>query len=300
MIIGHETSIAKDIAAICRPGLIMKTFLALILTLFFIAPALAGKDLPASGGERAYTFGIVPHYEARRLFAIWRPILDALQQETGLRFSARIGNSSAAFEQEVIGGQFDFAYMGPYHQVMSEKSAGYLPLVRDVGANIYGILVVRKDDPISDVKELDGKVGALPAPNALVAAMMIRADLENKFGIKIVPRYVHTHDSVYLNVVLGQAAAGGGQQKTLAEMQPAIRDQLRVLYRTADVTAHPVSAHPRVPAAVRKQVQDAFLRLGETPQGKALLATIPYKQVGVANLADYEPIRRMGLHRFTE
>lgn len=278
----------------------MKTLLALILVILLTTPALAGKAQPASGDERVYSFGIVPHYEARRLFAIWRPILDALQKETGLRFSARIGNSIATFEQEVIGGQFDFAYMGPYHQVMSEKSAGYLPLVRDIGANIYGILVVRKDDPIGDVKELAGKVVALPAPNAVAASMMIRADLENKFGIKIVPRYVHTHDSVYLNVVLGQAAAGGTQQKTLAEMQPAIRDQLRVIYKTAEVTAHPISAHPRVPAAVRKQVQEAFLRLGETPQGKALLATIPYKQVGAASLADYEPIRRMGLHRFTE
>lgn len=278
----------------------MKTLVALILACWLTAPALAGKVPPAGEGGRVYTFGIVPHYEARQLFAIWRPILNALQQETGLRFSARIGNSSATFEQEVIGGQFDFAYMGPYHQVMSEKSAGYLPLVRDVGANIHGILVVRKDDPIGDVKELAGKVVAMPAPNALVASMMIRADLENKFGIRIVPRYVHTHESVYLNVVLGQAAAGGGQQKTLAEMQPAIREQLRVLYKTAEVTAHPVSAHPRVPAAVRQQVQEAFLRLGETPQGKALLATIPYKQIGAASLADYEPIRRMGLQRFTE
>ncbi|MDP2195953.1 MAG: phosphate/phosphite/phosphonate ABC transporter substrate-binding protein [Rhodocyclaceae bacterium] len=278
----------------------MKTLVALILACWLAAPALAGKVPPAGEGGRVYTFGIVPHYEARRLSAIWRPILDALQQETGLRFSARIGNSIATFEQEVIGGQFDFAYMGPYHQVMSEKSAGYLPLVRDIGANIYGVLVVRKDDPIGDVKELAGKVVALPAPNAVAASMMIRADLENKFGIRIVPRYVHTHESVYLNVVLGQAAAGGTQQKTLAEMPPAIREQLRVLYKTAEVTAHPVSAHPRVPPAVRQQVQDAFLRLGETPQGKALLATIPYKQVGVASRADYEPIRRMGLHRFTE
>ncbi|MDO8958531.1 MAG: phosphate/phosphite/phosphonate ABC transporter substrate-binding protein [Rhodocyclaceae bacterium] len=277
----------------------MKTLLALLLAFLLTAPSLASKD-PPTQGERIYSFGILPHYETRRLFAIWRPILDALQKETGLRFSAKIGNSISAYEQEVIGGQFDFAYLGPYHQVMSEKSAGYLPLVRDVGANIYGILVVRKDDPIRDVKELDGKVVALPAPNAVAASMMIRADLENKYGIKIVPRYVHTHDSVYLNVVLGQAAAGGTQQKTLAEMQPAIREQLRVLYKTEEVTAHPISAHPRVPAAVRKKVQDAFLRLGETAQGKALLATIPYKQIGVARLEDYEPIRRMGLQRFQE
>ncbi len=276
----------------------MRTILTL-LTVLLWAMATAGAGQPPGSGPR-YSVGVLPHYEARRLFAIWRPLLDALERETGLQLSARIGKSIGTYEQEIIDGAFDFAYMGPYHQVLSESTAGYVPLVRDVGADIHGILVVRRDAPFGDVQELEGKVVALPAPNAIASSMMIRAELAERYGVRIVPRYVHTHDSVYLNVVLGETAAGGTQQKTLAQMRPEIRDQLRVLYRTRDIPAHPISAHPRVPEVDRERMRSGILALWADPQSRPLLEAVPFKALGSTGPEDYEPIRRMGLQRFQE
>ena len=247
---------------------------------------------------KVYTVGVVPQFEARRLYAIWKPLLDQLEKDTGLKFKFQGSPSIPAFEKKLLAGKFDFAYMNPYHLVWSQETEGYDPLVRDYSKKLHGILVVRKDDPITDIKQLDGKVLAFPAPNALGASLMMRAELHNKYAINIIPRYVKTHDSVYLNVLYKMATAGGGIQKTMNRQKPEIADKLRVLYRTHKVAPHPFGAHARVDNNVVKLVQQALLNMANTKTGVELLAKVPIKQIGTASMNDYIPLSRMHLKNF--
>lgn len=253
---------------------------------------------PVLAQEKIYTVGVVPQFEARKLHAIWRPILDQLQQATGYGFEMKGSPSIPEFEREFVEGKFDFAYMNPYHLVVANEKAGYVPLVRDHGRKLFGVLVVRKGSGITSPKELDGKTLAFPAPNALGASLQVRQELSDKFHITIDPMYVKTHDSVYLNVLTGKAAAGGGVQKTLNRQKPQYRDHLAVIHETEKVAPHPVAVLPRVPEDVRNKVRDAFLALGETEEGKALLEKIPMKKIGPARMDDYAPLKLMGLERF--
>ena len=54
----------------------------------------------------------------------------------------------------------------------------------------------------------------------------------------------------------------------------------------------------RVGAAIREQVRAAFLALGTTPEGRALLEKIPMDQVAPAQAEDFTPMMRMGLEKF--
>ncbi len=245
-----------------------------------------------------YTIGVVPQFDSRKILAIWRPILDEVEQQTGIRLRLQGSPSIPRFEKEFQAGKFDFAYMNPYHMLVANNDAGYAPLVRDHGRQLHGILVVRKDSPITDLTSLQGKIVAFPAPNALGASLMMRAELQGERKIDIEPNYVKSHTSVYLNVVTGMAAAGGGVQKTLSQQPAEIRDSLRVLHRTTKVAPHPLAVHPRVPAGVAEQVQQAMLSLGESEAGKLMLSKIPMKQVGIATLDDYTPLKKMGLEPF--
>lgn len=259
---------------------------------------LFSTPLSADHREPIYSFGVVPQFDSRRIVAIWRPILDELQNHTGLQFSLRGSRSIPDFEKEFTEGSFDFSYMNPYHILKANQQQGYLPLVRDIGRDLYGIIVVKKDSPIQKVEDLDGKLIAFPAPNALGASLMIRADFHNNYHIKIKPKYVNTHTSVYLNVALGETDAGGGVQKTLAGQRPEVLDELRVLYKTQKFPPHPISAHPRVPVDVQQQVKQALLAMGKTRTGKALLAKIPIQKIGATEIADYTAIDQLGLDDF--
>jgi phosphonate transport system substrate-binding protein len=163
---------------------------------------------------------------------------------------------------------------------------------------LHGILVVRRDAPIRSLKELEGKEVAFPSPNALGASLLMRTDLERMHHVKVKPLYVKTHSSVYLHVVKGLTAAGGGVEKSLSEQDPAIRNALRVIYTTRDVASHPVAAHERVRPADREKVRQAFLAMNATTNGKALLARVPVQQLMPVSLADYEKMRGWGLDAY--
>jgi phosphonate transport system substrate-binding protein len=275
----------------------MKGLTSLYTALLFTSLASA-SFLVWPAEDVLYQFGVVPQFEQRKLFKIWRPILDELEQRTQLGFNF-IGSAKVPiFEQMYIEGIFDFAYMNPYHILKANDTQGYLPLVRDGSRKLKGILVVLKDSPLQTVQGIAGKRVAFPAPNALGASLLMRAELAELHGVSVIPHYVQTHSSVYLHVALGLTSAGGGLPATLNIQKPEIREKLRVMYKTRSVNPHPISVHPRVPKAHRKRVQQALLEIAGTKKGAALLAKIPIRKMVTANMEDYSPMNRWGLEAF--
>lgn len=267
-------------------------FLALTLLL----GAAAVLPLGATAAP-TYTFGVVPQFEQRKLFAIWKPVVDELAKRSGLDIKLVVTLSVPEFEAALEAGTFDFVYANPYHILKVRDSQGYIPLVRDEEP-LRGILVVRKDSPLKSVKELDGKTIAVPSPNALGASLLLRSELERLHGVHLQMLNVKTHSSVYLHVLNGLTEAGGGVQKTLGEQAPTIQSQLRVLYTTHDIPSHPVAAHPRIPAESRERIRKALLDLGATPAGKVLLDEIPMPRPVPSALDDYLPMRTWGLDKY--
>jgi phosphonate transport system substrate-binding protein len=270
-----------------------KLFYPLLFSAFFFVTPLAWS---VEAGQ--YRFGAVPQFEQRKLFRIWRPILDELERRTGFSFDLVGSSKIPVFEQKYRVGLYDFVYMNPYHLVRAHDAQGYLPLIRDGERKLKGILVVLKDSPIKRIQELDGKRVAFPSPNALGASLLMRAELSKLHGVEVLPHYVQTHTSVYLHVTLGLDSAGGGVLSTLYAQKPEIKDKLRIIYETRPVNPHPISAHPRVPEAHREKVRRAFLEMAQTEKGAALLAKIPMGKALAASLEDYAPMRTWGLDEF--
>lgn len=248
--------------------------------------------------ENIYSVGVVPQFEARRIATIWQPILDEVSQRSGVKLQLKASPNIPRFEKQFSTGEFDFAYMNPYHAIQANKKQGYTPILRDNGRSLFGIIVVKKDSPILTVSELDGKTVAFPAPNALGASLLPRAEFDRNFKIDIKELYVKSHSSVYLNVLLGKADAGGGVQKTLSQQPEKVRQQLRILYKTNIVPPHPLTAHPRIDKSIQEKVTTAFLELGNSEEGIALLKKIPMKKIGTATIQDYEPVKKMGLDEY--
>ena len=259
------------------------------------ALAIAAFSFAAHAQRAPLTVSVVPQFRAEEIHRVWAPLLERLGKETGLTFVLSVSPSIPAFEEGMLAGRPDFAYMNPYHQVMGMRAQAYVPLLRD-SKPLNGILVVRKDDPIKSVKELDGRQVAFPAPNAFGASLWIRALLEKREGIKINPIYVKTHSNAYRHAATGLSAAAGGIESTLGEEPAEMQSALRVLLETPGVPPHPLSAHPRVPAATQRAVSDALLRMAADPTLKALFGDIPWTSVVRADYArDYKPLEKFGL-----
>jgi len=248
--------------------------------------------------QKAYTVGIVPQFDSRQIHNIWKPILAELEAKTQKRFELRGALSIPKFEQEFLSGAFDFAYMNPFHLLIANNQQGYQPLIRDYDKLLSGILVVNANNPINSPEQLKNKSIAFPSVNSLGASMLIRYDMLDKFKINIVPKYVLSHTSVYLNVAMGHAVAGGGVQRTFDSLPVEIQEKLRVIHHATKITPHPFVAHPRVPAAFQNQVKSILIAYSRTVKGKKLFAKVPMKKVGAANMEDYQQLSSMRLERF--
>jgi phosphonate transport system substrate-binding protein len=259
---------------------------------------LAGVPAWAEPGAVSYSIAVVPQFRAEEIHRDWTPVLERLRAATGASFSLRIAADIPAFEESMLAGEPDFAYMNPYHQVMARKAQGYIPLVRD-SKPLTGILVVRKDDPIKSVRELDGKEVAFPAPNAFGASLWIRALLAEREKIRILPAYVKTHSNAFRYAATGKAAAAGGIGVTLVDEPEELRSTLRVLLETPGVAPHPLSAHPRVPEAVRRLVTETLLGMAQDAAGQAMLKDIQMPAPVRADYArDYQPLEKFGLEKY--
>lgn len=242
-----------------------------------------------------FTVGVVPQFDVKTLHNIWSPILKVMGQKTGHQFILEGSPDIPTFEKEFASGKFDFAYMNPYHYTTADH---YTPVVRDHGRKLFGILAVRADSDLTSPEQLNGKTVVFPAPNALGASLMIRSELSEKYGVDFTPKFVNTHSSVYLNVALGMAPAGGGVQKTFNQQSDNVKGKLRILAKTQKVQPHPLTAKKSLDQSVVKAVQTALLEMGADPEQKALLAKVPFKQIGVATDSDYDGIRKLNLQRY--
>ncbi|HOP17342.1 MAG TPA: phosphate/phosphite/phosphonate ABC transporter substrate-binding protein [Gammaproteobacteria bacterium] len=244
------------------------------------------------GAQKTLTFGIVPQQAASKLATLWGPILKHLSEASGYDIVFQTAPDIPTFERRVLAGEYDIAYMNPYHFTVFNQRPGYRAMARQSEKRIKGIIVVRKDSPLTSLVELDGSKLAFPAPAAFAASVLPRSEL-NQQGVHFEPMYVSSHDSVYRSVAKGLFPAGGGIQRTFDNVAPEVREQLRVLWTTKGYTPHAIAAHPAMDADTFARVQQALLGMNDSPEGRSLLAAIKFKGVEKAADTDWDDVRAL-------
>ncbi|MDG4583209.1 MAG: phosphate/phosphite/phosphonate ABC transporter substrate-binding protein [Candidatus Competibacter sp.] len=189
-------------------------------------------------------------------------------------------------------GEYDFAFMDPYQYTIFHQHPGYQVFAREKDRPLKGIVVVRRDAPYRELADLRGQTLVFPAPAAFAATLLVRAEFARQ-GIAIAPKFVTSHDSVYLNVARGLYPAGGGIVRIFERLQPEVRDQLRILWTAQPFAPNAIAAHPRVPAAIVERLRQAMLNLDDDAAGRAALEGIGFKGIATARDSDYDAVRAL-------
>lgn len=271
-------------------------YLKRAFTTLAMAVFLFGSMVAVASEQCQVSVGVVPQFEQRKLITNWRPLLSTLEQKTGCSFVFSGSENIAAFEQRFAAGDFDLAYMNPYHAVVANRTQGYQAIFRSGSKDLQGVLVARKGAGFEKLEHLDNAVLAFPSPNALGASLLMRAELVALHGLSFDSKYVKTHPSVYLHVAKGLVAAGGGVQRTLDEQPKQIRDRLEVIYRTAKVPSHPIVIHPRITESLAIRIKNALSELAKSAPG--LFESIPMRNPVPTSMADYRVISTLNLESF--
>lgn len=254
------------------------------------APALYA----ACALDGVITVGVVPQQAASDLAQGWIPLLREVSAVSGCEFRFATAPTITEFEKRLARGEYAIAYMNPYHYVVFHQAAGYLAFAREKDRKLRGLVVVRNDSAIASVQELDGKEVAFPSPAAFAATVIPLAELK-RGGISVKPRFVASHDSVYLNVARGLVVAGGGIERTLEAIDASVRDRMRVIWRSAEYPPHAFARLPGVPEPVGRDFVHAMQKVASSAPGADLLKQIGFKGVVSAQDRDWEPIRALDI-----
>ena len=273
----------------------MKYLLLIVVTLV----GLTGATCPALADTLAplkLTFGIIPQQSASQLAKVWTPLLDYLSRKTGYTIEFRTAPDTETYERRIAAGEFDFAYFNPSHYALQRDTTvgagGYLAMVREKDSQLVGVVVVGKDSQYKSLSELNGLAMAFPSPAAFAATILPNLSLR-KAGANVVPKYVSSHESVYRTVARGLYPAGGGNAKTYEQVDPAVRAQLRILWKSQPYTSHPIAVHPRIPKEVAQRVRAALLAMANDNQGVVLLKEAGFNGFMLAEDRDYDDVRKL-------
>lgn len=248
--------------------------------------------------ENTLVFGIVPQQSASKLAQLWNPIFEEISRETGLNVQFATAPDIPTFEKRLALGEYDIAYMNPYHYVVFNKSGGYKALAKVKDKQLKGIIVVAKNSAFKTFDDLNNTTIAFPAPAAFAASIITQSDLAKR-NVNFTAKYVSSHDSVYRTVVKGIYPAGGGVLRTLNTIPKEIRDQLTVLWTTKGYTPHAIATHPRVTEDDAQKIQLALTAMGNNAQGQKLLNRIKIKEFENASDSDWDDIRELNLSQLS-
>ncbi|WP_129125475.1 phosphate/phosphite/phosphonate ABC transporter substrate-binding protein [Geomonas oryzae] len=241
--------------------------LTLLLLLLIALPC------SSSAAERVYTLAVVPNLPAVTLHKNWRPLVEHLSKETGVRIELKLYDKINTFLADAQAGQTDFLYAPPNMFFLAYQKQKYIPLVRS-SHMIRGQVFVRKDSPYTKVNELKGKTIAFVGPKNVCSVITRHSMLTGQGAIDYNVSFSGSTINVAKSVLVGKADAGATLDTSMMNDVPEMRKEFRVILETERMAPHPFAAHPRVPKHVQETVTAALLRLDESDQGRKILDTV--------------------------
>ena len=238
-------------------------------------------------------FGVVPQQSAAKLAEQWQPLLDRWGELAGVELKFATARDIPTFEKRLAAGEYDVAYMNPYHFTLVNQTPGYTAIAHAKDKKITVILVTKADWK-GDLQDLQQQTIAFPAPRAFAASIINQSELTQK-GIVFDTKYVGSHDSVYLGVAKGLYQAGGGVSRTFHSLDESVRNQLKILYKTAPYTPHAIAVSHSVVTETREALQNSIETLNRDAKAQGSFHLLNIKGLQHAEDKDWNDVVQLGI-----
>ncbi len=231
-----------------------------------------GLPLSARATSPPLIIGLYPNLSAQRLFRLYQPLGNYLQQQLARQVQLYSAKNPRAFVEATRHDDFDIVLTPPHMAWLAEHEANYRPLAT-YAATIQGVLIVAASSGLSSPAELRNREIAIPDPLAFTTILgtlyLQKAGLRRGADYHFLNR--DTHNNAALAVINGDAPAAIVNILFFNQLPEKVRDKLRIIGTTPAVKSFFFMANPRVPAATIQAAQDALLGFGSVPHGRIFL-----------------------------
>ncbi len=224
-----------------------------------------------------------------RIESQWTPFIVALSKRSGICMTLRMSSGGSQFESRIAAGEPSFAAPTPSVLVYAGGAVRYEPLVRSDLRRLRGVLVTRTDANIHRVSDLAlQEMVDVGVPSSSARFMSIEPQRQlRRAGVRCRAIDFADPSNVLRAVALGKVPVGASLDLVLAEYEPAIRQQLQIIFATRPHLPPPFAAHPRVAPPVRQAVTRALLGMQGDAAGRSLLDAVHLTDPVRTDFAEY-------------
>jgi phosphonate transport system substrate-binding protein len=225
--------------------------------------------LPASAKEDVYYFGVINQRSITLTAQYWNPILRYVSDKSGVQLRLKMGRTAPETTAMTVRGEHAFVYTNHMFNVERDK-LGFRVILRLDDPSIHSTIIVRRDSPITSLKQLQGKKVVFPSPEAFVG-YWVPMDHLLKSGLKVHPVYAGNQEGAMARVQAGAVEAGGVNQQVLERYARRENFQFRSLWVSEGYLGIPIMVSPKVEKALVDRVRKAFLMMNNDPAGRRIL-----------------------------
>lgn len=276
-----------------------KNIFLLILAFVFTFSVLisAEGDWPDS-----LAIGMVPSLEATRTIAHIEPLTDMLSEQLGMPVIGAILTSYTGVIEAMGSGRLDIGTFGAFSLVLGEERHGLEIILNTIrlGRDSYRAqFVVRTDSDIHSLEDLRNRTVAFVDPASASGFLfpfvhLLDNDIDPDQDLA---NYIFSggHDASLIAVYSGDidvAVTFEDARMHIVGEYPDAYEALRIIDYTVAVPNDGVAVRPGLHPDLKKKIQDAFIAIGETEEGRKLLQEMYTVQGYVAATSErYEIVR---------
>lgn len=246
----------------------MRTFLrALALLMLLPLLGLAGTASAAQGSAAPGPFriGVAPHSSARVILEMYQPLRVYLEQAMGTPVEIVTAPDFTEFARRAVAQQYDIAITTGHQARLLQTDAAYRPLLT-YQSDFKAVALVGPDSPYRNPQDLNSKAVIGLSASSLVTLWgqhwLIRNSVSNT-----TMRYVSASDSVGQLLLKGEGSVGFMSLANFQNLQPAVRDRLRVVAESLPMAGRVYVLNQRH-AKRYDEIMAQLRAFAETPEAK--------------------------------
>ncbi len=283
------------------------------LIILSVAIFLIGGVVFAGGGREeaqaddqwpeSLVLGMVPSREVSRMIESIDPLTDLLSEELGMPVSGTVLTSFTGVIEAMGTGRVDIGIFGPFALVLGEERHNLEIILNSIryGADHYKAqFVVREDSGINTLDDLRGKTIAFVDPASASGYLfpyvhLLSNDIDPDTDLADYI-FAGAHDAAIIAVMTGEVDAGVSFDDARLELvgeYPTMMEETKILTYTEEIANDGVAVRPGLHPDLVSAIQNAFVAVGDTPEGQELLDTL-YNVSGFvpASSERYDVVRR--------
>jgi phosphonate transport system substrate-binding protein len=250
----------------------------------------------------------VPSVDAKVIDSNSKLMKDWLEKNTPYKYEVHIPQSYIAVVEAFGSKRADVAALNTFGYILAHQKYGAearLTVLRH-GKTTYQSQIIAKKGRFKSLKDLEGKKVAFVDPASLSGYILPLKFLKDE-GVKIGDTvFAMKHDNVVSMIYQGQVDAGAtfysppdesgiGDARRLVKAQyPDIEEKVEIVKLTSEIPNDPITFRKDMPDDMKKVIADAFLKMVESPEGKAAFKNLyGIDAIQLATDKDYDSIREM-------